>query len=324
MKKIWNWGIIAPGRIAEKFASDISLVEGANLYAVASRNHSRAQRFANQFNAEVAYGSYEELAKDPRVDVVYIASPHIFHFEHSMLCLQNGKHVLCEKPMGMNAQQVEELSRVASAKNLFLMEALWTKFSPSFRKCYQIVNNGDLGEIRYIQSNFCFKAEYDTTKRLFNKTLGGGSLLDIGIYPVFFALELTGKPDAILASAAIGTTGVDESCSIIFQYKQKRILANLSSSFLVNAPTEAIIAGSRGFIRMHSKWHEPTSFDLVIDGEKQHYSFDEPGFGYQHEIEEVIKCLNHGDLQSAEFPHSKSLRLHETLDQIRQQIGLEY
>lgn len=324
MGKVWNWGIIAPGRIAEKFASDLRLVKGANLYAVASRNHSRAQHFASQSNAEVAYGSYEELARDPKVDVVYIASPHVFHFEHSMLCLRNGKHVLCEKPMGMNAQLVQELGKVAKDNNLFLMEALWTKFSPSFRKCYELVQNGYIGEVKYIQANFCFKAEYDTTKRLFNKALGGGSLLDIGIYPVFFALEFAGKPDAILASAAIGTTGVDESCSIIFQHQQQGILANLSSSFLVNAPTEAIIAGSSGFIRMHSKWHEPTNFDLVIDVEKLHYSFDEPGFGYQYEIEEVIKCLNNGDLQSAEFPLYKSLRLHETLDSIRQQIGLQY
>lgn len=324
MEKTWNWGIIAPGRIAEKFASDLKLVKGATLYAVASRNLDRAQQFASHFNAEVAYGSYEELATDPRVDVVYIASPHAFHFEQSMLCLRNGKHVLCEKPMGINAQQVEELSRVASKNNLFLMEALWTKFSPSFSKCYQMVTNGDLGDIRYIQSNFCFKAEYDITKRLFNKNLGGGSLLDIGIYPVFFALEMVGKPDAILASAAIGSTGVDESCSVIFHYQRPGILANLSSSFLVNAPTEALIAGSKGYIRMHSKWHEPTNFEVVIDGEKQHYSFDEPGFGYQYEIEEVIKCLNRGDLQSTEFPLAKSLRLHETLDSIRQQIGLEY
>lgn len=324
MAKKWNWGIIAPGKIAEKFASDLKLVDGANLYAVASRSLFKAQAFANKFNAEIAYESYEELAKDPNVDIVYIASPHTFHFEHSLLCLRNGKHVLCEKPMGMNAAQVNELKRVASERKKFLMEALWTKFIPSFRKCYELVQEGQIGEIKYIQSNFCFRAEYDISKRLFNKQLGGGSLLDIGIYPVFFALELAGKPDEILASAVIGQTGVDENCNIILKYNQQGITASLSSSFLVNAPSEALIAGTKGFIRMYSKWHEPTSLDAVIDGQIHHYAFDEQGFGYHYEIKEVIGCLNRGELQSAEFPLSKSLLLHQTLDSIRQQIGLEY
>lgn len=324
MAKKWNWGIIAPGRIAEKFASDLKLVDGANLYAVASRSLFKAQAFANKFNAEIAYESYEELAKDPNVDIVYIASPHTFHFEHSLLCLQNGKHVLCEKPMGMNAAQVNELKRVASGRKKFLMEALWTKFIPSFRKCYELVQEGHIGEVKYIQANFCFRAEYDTTKRLFNKELGGGSLLDIGIYPVFFALELAGKPNEILASAVIGQTGVDENCNIILKYNQQGVTASLSSSFLVNAPSEALIAGTKGYIRMYSKWHEPTSLDAVIDGQIHHYAFDEQGFGYQYEIEEVIRCLNRGELQSAEYPLSKSLLLHQTLDRVRQQIGLEY
>jgi predicted dehydrogenase len=324
MSTIINWGIIAPGKIARKFASDMRLVEGANLYAVASRDMDRAEDFASEFNADRFFDSYLDLVEDPNVDVIYIASPHSFHFEHSMLCLQNDKHVLCEKPMGMSAQQVERLAKVAAERNLFLMEALWTKFIPSFRECHRLVYGGHIGDVRYIQANFCFKAEYDVTKRLFNKNLGGGSLLDIGIYPVFFALDMAGKPEGILASAVIGKTGVDETCSIIFSYNDKGISANLSSSLLVNTPTEALIAGSKGYIRMHNKWHEPTSFDVVIDGEKQHYSFDEPGFGYQYEIQEVVNCLNRGDRQSVEFPLAKSLRLHETLDSIRQQIGLEY
>ncbi len=324
MGKKWNWGIIAPGKIAEKFASDLKLVDEVNLYAVASRSLEKAQAFANKFDAEIAYGSYEELAKDTNVDIVYIASPHTFHYEHSLLCLRNGKHVLCEKPMAISSSKIKKLMEVALEKKVFLMEALWTKFIPSFRKCYELVQEGQIGEIKYIQSNFCFMAEYDTNKRLFNKELGGGSLLDIGIYPVFFAMELAGKPDDILASAVIGKTGVDENCNVVFTYKKKGISASLSSSFLVNAPSEALIAGTKGHIRMYSKWHEPTSLEAVIDGQIHHYAFDEPGFGYQYEIEEVIKCLNRGDLQSAEFPLFKSLRLHETLDYIRQQIGLEY
>ncbi len=324
MSKIWNWGIIAPGKIAEKFASDLKLVYGTTLYAVASRSIEKANEFAGRHNARVAYGSYIDLANDENVDVVYIASPHTFHYEHALLCLQKGKHVLCEKPMGLNSLQIQKLTEVALAKNVFLMEALWTKFIPSFRQCYNFVKQGKIGEVKYIQANFCFKAEYNNSKRLFNKSLGGGSLLDIGIYPVFFALEMAGKPNEILASAVIGKTGVDENCSIILKYNQQGITASLSSSFMVNAPTEALIAGSKGYVRMHNKWHEPTTFDVVIDGNKERFAFDENGIGYQYEIEEVVNCLNRGEIQSAEFPLSKSLLLHQTLDSIRQQIGLEY
>ena len=200
MNKTINWGIIAPGKIAQKFASDLKLVEGANLLAVASRDETRAKEFALEYNAQKHYGSYLDLVKDPDVDVVYIASPHPFHFEQSLLCLNHGKHVLCEKPMCMNVQEVKQLIDVAQSKNLFLMEALWTRFIPSFVKCKNLVEQGEIGEILYIQADFGFRAEYDVQRRTFNKELGGGSLLDIGIYPVFFALEIAGKPWEIKAT----------------------------------------------------------------------------------------------------------------------------
>jgi predicted dehydrogenase len=319
-----NWGIIAPGRIARKFASDLKLVENANLLAVASRNIDRAREFAKDFDAERFYGSYDELVHDSHVDVVYVASPHVFHFEHSLLCLKNGKHVLCEKPMGINAKQVKELARVAAQQNLFLMEAFWTNFIPSFIKCRDIVNEGAIGDIKVIQADFGFKSKYDINARTFNKELGGGSLLDIGLYPVFLALELAGIPSHISASAMIGITGVDETCSMAFKYQEKGIIANLSSSFLVTTPTEALIYGTLGTIKMHSQWHAPTRISIIKDGKEDILTFSESGHGYVYEIQEVISCLQQNLIESKSFPVSKSILLHQTLDRVRAEIGLRY
>ena len=324
MNKTINWGIIAPGKIAQKFASDLKLVEGANLLAVASRDETRAKEFALEYNAQKHYGSYLDLVKDPDVDVVYIASPHPFHFEQSLLCLNHGKHVLCEKPMCMNAQEVKQLIDVAQSKNLFLMEALWTRFIPSFVKCKNLVEQGEIGEILYIQADFGFRAEYDVQRRTFNKELGGGSLLDIGIYPVFFALEIAGKPYEIKATGIFGDTGVDESCVITFKYSSRKMVANLTSTFLVDTPTEALVCGTEGHIKLHGKWHAPTKLSLLTDGEEELFTFEEPGNGYQYEIQEVMECLGRGDLQSKGFPLEKSLLLHQTLDEIRRIIGLNY
>lgn len=324
MKKVINWGILAPGRIARKFASDLKLVENANLLAVASRDINKAKEFAHEFDADKWYGSYEELVQDPDVDVIYVASPHVFHFEHTLLCLQNGKHVLCEKPMGMNAQQVKELAMVAAQQKLFLMEAFWTNFIPSFIKCRDLVKQGVIGDIKVIQADFGFKAQYDVNARTFNKELGGGSLLDIGLYPVFLALELAGEPDHIKASAIIGSTGVDETCSMVFNYQEKGIIANLSSSFLVSTPTEALIYGTLGTIKMHTQWHAPTSISIIKDGKEDTLTFNEPGFGYEHEIQEVVSCLLSNLKESSGFPLRKSILLHQTLDRVRAEIDLSY
>lgn len=324
MRSIINWGIIGPGKIASKFASDLNLVNGTRLYAVASRDVNRAKKFASDYNASKAYGSYEELVNDPEVDVVYIASPHVFHYEQTLMCFNYGKHVLCEKPMGMNAQQVLELAHVAKEKNLFLMEALWTQFLPSFKKIKEIVTSGVIGDIKYIQADFGFKAAYDINARTFSKQLGGGSLLDIGIYPVFFALEFAGKPEEILASAIIGQTGVDESCSMVFSYPGKGVLANLSSSFLVDTPTEAMVCGTKGYVKLNTRWHTPTSLTLMVNNTEELIKFDQSVYGYKYEIEEVVGCLSRGECESEVFPLAKSILLHQTIDVIRERVGLIY
>ena len=325
MKKTIKWGILAPGHIAEKFASDLKLVKNATLHAVASRSIERSRDFANRFEVENYYGSYEELTKDKDIDVIYIASPHPFHYEHTKLCLNNGKHVLCEKPMGMNAREVQEMSTLAKEKGLFLMEAFWTQFHPSFKRCMELVNNKEIGDIHTINADFGFFVSSENVNgRLLNKELGGGALLDIGIYPVFFALTFMGKPDKIIANGILGPTGVDLNNQIMFQQNKNQCLANLTSTIQANLPTEAIIAGSKGYLRLNRMWHCPTSLEISINGKTTTEQFEEAGYGYEHEAEEVTQCLLEEKQESNIFPISKSMLLHSTLDEVRRQIGLKY
>lgn len=324
MSEIIKWGIIAPGGIAKKFASDLKLVPNAELYGIASRKAERAMAFAKEYGATRSYNSYQELVEDENIDVVYIASPHTFHYEQTMLCLNNGKHVLCEKPMGMNAREVAEMSKLAKEKSLFLMEAFWTQFHPSFKRCLELVENNSLGDIHSLSADFGFTAENNPESRLLNKKLGGGALLDIGIYPVFFAISIMGKPSKIKASGIIGETGVDLSNSMIFENSTMNCLANLSSTLIANTPVEAIVAGTKGYIRLNSQWHCPTSLQIVINGKETIESFEEKGFGYEHEAIEVTNCLLEGRTESKLLTLDKSLLLHTTLDEVRQQIGLSY
>lgn len=324
MKTNIQWGILGTGRIAEKFAIGLQHVANAQLYAVGSRSKEQANLFANKFNIPHAYGSYAKLASDPQVDVIYIASPHVFHAEHTLLCLESGKAVLCEKPFAMNARQVNDMIKKAREKNLFLMEALWTRFLPTIRKTEELISSGVIGDIIQIQSDFGFKAEYDPQWRLFNKKLGGGSLLDIGIYPVFITLLLLGMPDEIVSSAVIGPTGVDESMAAVFKYNNGKI-ASLSSTFMAHTPTETIICGTEGRIRIHRMWHTPTYMTLTQNnGTSEDIYFDYASNGYEYEAQEVTNCLLQGLKESPLLPLSFSEKLISLLDTIRQQWNLEY
>lgn len=323
MKK-YNWGILAPGRIAHKFASDLKLLPNAKLYAVGSRNENRARDFAEKHGFERSYGSYEELASDPNIDVVYIASPHVRHYPDTLLCLKQGKAVLCEKPIAMNARQYQAMVHTARENSVFFMEALWTRFIPSFVKFKELVDTGTIGEIKIIESNFSFQAPYDVNGRLYNPMLGGGALLDIGIYPVFMALTMAGAPESMQSMAHIGSTHVDESCSILFQHSNG-VLSVLYSSFVNRGLTQTHIYGSEGFIRLNAAWHAPTSIDLFVnDSKPKHFSFEEPGNGYQYEAIEVMKCLDEHRTTSDIFSWDESAELISTLDALREQMGIIY
>ncbi len=324
MTKTIRWGILGPGRIAHKFAADMQLVEGAVLQGVASRNKARADAFARQFAAVTSYGSYEELVADPAIDVVYIATPHVFHAPNTLLCLRHGKAVLCEKPFAMHAAEAESMISEARARKLFLMDAFWTRFIPATEKLLALLAEGAIGQVEYMRADFGFVADSDPTKRVFNKVLGGGSLLDVGIYPVFLSLLLFGVPVRMSAMANFTQTGVDSICTMLFAHPggEKSVL---ESAITANTPTEAIIFGTQGTIKLHRRFHHTSAITITRNsGTSETIHTEVLGTGYTHEIMEVMECLRKGQTESKKLPLSMTLNLVETLDRVRKEIGLTY
>lgn len=321
--KIINWGIIGLGKIANKFASDLSKASGAQLYAVASREQAKADSFASTYNASYAYDSYESLVKDPNVDAVYIATPHSLHKEHSILCLNHKKAVLCEKPFAMNRDEVEEMIAVAQANDVLLMEALWTYFLPHYQKVLELLHSKRMGTITKLEADFGFEPIVDMDSRLFKKSLGGGSLLDIGIYPIFVALSTLGIPLTIDAKATFFDNNADSSCTMIFNYN-KGVKAFLKSTLLENTPTEAIIHCDNGTIKINSRFHQPTSVTIIQNGIEEHLDFETDAIGYNYEIEHFSNLVRAGIKESPIMTYDFSRNLMTLLDDIRQIIGLNY
>lgn len=323
MKKEINWGIVGLGKIAHKFAQGLQKVENGKLYGVASRNQEKATEFAEEYEADAAYGSYEELLKDEKVDVIYIATPHVMHHQLTIDCIENRKAVLCEKPFAMNLQEAEEMVKLARSKKVFLMEALWTRFLPHFQYILEKIKSGELGNVKNIKADFGFTAEFDTTKRLFNKSLGGGSLLDIGIYPIFLAYSILGKPSAISAKAGFAETGVDSNCRMQFTYLGN-IEAELFSTLVENTPTTAEITLEKAKIVLNSRFHEPTSITTITEDKEETKDFGVTSNGYNFEAEHVSKMLQESRTESDIWTLENSLDLMELLDSVREKIGLKY
>lgn len=318
-----RWGIIGLGKIAHKFAQDLLTVEDAELYAVASRTQEKANEFSKLYQAEKAYASYDDLAKDKNIDAVYIATPHVFHKENSMLCLKNGIAVLCEKPFAMNKKEVNEMIECAIANKVLLMEALWTYFLPHYRYVLDIVQNKKYGEIKSLKADFGFNPEYDKTNRVIKKSLGGGSLLDIGIYPIFAALSLMGLPQNIIAKATFFENEVDSSCNMVFQYKNN-IDAHLISTLLEETPTQAIIECENGKIRINSRFHGPSNLTIISNDSEETIDFGYKTIGYNYEIIHFNQLLKQGKTESDIMSFDFSKKLIKSLDEVRDIIGLEY
>jgi predicted dehydrogenase len=322
-----RWGILGCGRIARKFASDLQFVSNSKLIAAGSRTLENARVFAEEFAVANVHGSYESLVNDPKVDVIYVASPHGQHYENVMLCLHHGKAVLCEKAFAINQKQASKMIGVAREKKLFLMEALWTKFLPHFQMVMEMLEAGKLGKLRNVLVNFGFIPQEPVPQRLYDPILGGGSLLDIGIYCVFIALSALGRPDEIEAVMSPSSTGVDEQLAVNFKYNGGE-LAQLFSSFTTNLPTEAEISGERGRIRLTTRFYEPGTTIEYYPGRadsRQMISFHkEAGFGYQFQARHVVECLRMGLTESPIMRHEDTLLLMETMDRIREKIGLHY
>ena len=323
-KKIINWGIIGLGNIANKFAQDLLTVENAKLYAVASRSLKKATEFAQKYNANIAYGSYESLAKDSNIDAVYIATPHVFHKENTLLCLENGIAVLCEKPFAMHTEEVEQMIAKAKEKNVLLMEALWTYFLPHYQFVLKELANKTYGNILKLEADFGFKSNHSKTSRVWEKSLGGGSLLDIGIYPIFAALSTLGKPKNIKAQATFTDTKVDSSCDIEFNYDEN-VTAILKSSFIEDTPTEAVFYCEKGTIKINTQFHCPTTVTLIdVNGKEKTLDFNYKTIGYNYEIEHFNKLLRNEKTESNIMTFDFSEQLIKALDDVRNIINLHY
>jgi len=318
-----HWGIIGLGKIAHKFAEDIIKLPQAELYAVASRNEAKAAAFARQYAATKYYGSYHDLALDPQIDAVYIATPHVFHKEQSMLCLNQKKAVLCEKPLAMNSLEVHEMIQTAQANQSLLMEALWTYFLPHYQMVLKLLAENAIGRIQRLEADFGFKPDYDIASRVINKKLGGGSLLDIGIYPIFLALTVLGMPRHIEASATFFDNGTDSSCNMTFDYGD-HAKAHLKSSFLEQTPTEATIIGEKGNIKIHSRFHGPAAFSIEKEGNTKIIEPTVSNNGYLYEIEHFSNLILQGQTESPVMTFERSKQLIELLDAVRERIGLYY
>jgi predicted dehydrogenase len=323
-----RWGILGAGNIAKKLAADIALVDNAQLVAVGSRSKEKATQFASEFSIPHVHHSYEDLAKDPGVDVIYVATPHSHHHENTLMCLENGKAVLCEKAFAVNYRQAKQMTDKAREKKLFLMEAMWTKFLPHYNKMKSVIDSGQLGNISSVLINFGFKPRSPVPERLFDPALAGGTMLDIGVYNVFIALSVLGKPDEIEAYMSPAPSGVDEQCSVVFKYKNGT-MAQLFSSFVAHLPTEADINGSDGRLRLTHRFYAPEStLEFYPDkmDSKQQVPFDNSrlGWGYHYEIRHVCECLEKGMEESDVMTLDNTLEMMQVLDEIRKKAGIRY
>lgn len=322
MKKV-RWAIIGLGKIAHKVAQDIQRVEQSELYAVASRSLTKAQSFGDQYGAKICVEGYEELLEIEGIDVVYIATPHVFHISLSKKFIENDIPVLCEKPLGIHCNEVEELIELARTRIIFLMEGVWTRFFPSFKKCLSIVESGVLGEVIAIKADFGFKSKDAKEDRIFNKKLGGGALLDVGLYPLFLTLLLKGEPTTIQAKSIFTDTGVDSSTSIILSYD--KCVADLFCSVVAETAVEAELFCEFGKLKLHSRFHHSTKITWQKYGEEeQELNFPYEGNGYTYEIEEVNNCLLDNKKESELMTLEISQRLSNLMNKVMKAAGINY
>jgi predicted dehydrogenase len=319
----FNWGVLGPGRIANQFAEGISVIDDAKLYAVASTNTERGRTFAEKYAIEKIYNTYEELVNDPRVDGVYIATPHRFHFENMLLCLNAGKPVLCEKPLTVNAPETEELIALAREKKVFLMEALWSVYLPIYSQIRHWLDDGMIGDIKFMISKFGGNVPLDQADRWLNPELAGGTLLDMGVYPIAISQWIMGKdPITFNAKSFKGKTDVDEVTAVLLQY-DNGVISEFSSNFFNGDDNEFRIFGSKGLIRFADPW-SATRATLVTGDNELTLTKPLRGGGFEYETEEAMRCIREGLLESPVMTHAKTLANMILMDKIRVEIRVKY
>lgn len=361
MAKTIRWGILGAGRVARDFAQGLKALPDAELAGVASRTQATAQEFARQVPVGRVYPGYRELVADPSIDVIYVATPHQRHVDDCTLCLEHGKPVLCEKPFTVNSRQARQVIELARRRKLFCMEAMWMRFIPAMQRVRELVQSGVIGDIRMLTADFGVATEYSATSRFFDPAHAGGALLDRGVYAISFASMVLGEPSGVVGQAGMAPTGVDEHSAVLLSYPKGR-LAVLAASLTGYTSNEAAIIGTRGKIRIHAPFYCPERISVVRytpgsaggagGGLKQRivasarqqalvrrtFALVKPlvhrdtkqiklpiaGNGYNYEAAEVMRCLRAGELESPVMPLDETLRIMQTMDQVRGQWGLKY
>ncbi|MBO6495487.1 MAG: Gfo/Idh/MocA family oxidoreductase [Roseivirga sp.] len=310
-----NWGFIGFGRIARKFLASLETVEGETPYAFASR--SNAHELAKEFPSVKVFDSYDKLLADENIDIVYISTTNNFHCENTISALRAGKHVVCEKPMGVSSQEIEQMTQVAQETGMFLMEAMWMRFLPAYREAIKRAKSGEIGPIKYMTASFGFRSIDKLTKdgRLLNPDLAGGALFDVGVYPLTIAADLFGwNPSSFTADAQISETGVDQSTQLQLNYSEGQ-MAQLFASITVTTNKEACIYGEDGFIRMPLFW-KCQEFEVVKGEEVEKVAMPFDSTGYVHEIVAARECINNGEKESNLFTLEESLQSAKLVEKI--------
>ncbi len=322
MNQVFKWGIIGTGKIARAFAIDICNLPGHQVAAVGSRSADSANAFASEFNCS-GHASYEDLIAQ-EVDAIYVATPHPMHAPNTVLALNGGKPVLCEKPFAVNARESELMIATARKNNLLLMEAMWSRFLPHYRIIREMILNEEFGEIISLTADHGQALPLPKYYRLHAPELAGGALLDLGIYPISLSYLVLGKPSEILSKATFTETGVDAHTSIIFKYP-KGAHANLNTTLLAKTPCIATIIGSKATLEIHGSFYTPTSMKLKrVDGSIKEFNNDYQGHGLREQAKEFAELIQAGNKESELMTLSDTHSIMETMDAIRKQIGLVY
>jgi predicted dehydrogenase len=323
-EKVVRWGVLGTGGIAATFATDLPLVPGAELAAVGSRTPEAAAAFAGRHGFARSHGSWAELAADPDVDVVYVATPHVAHFDAAMTCLEGGKAVLCEKPMTLDLASSTTLVREARDRGLFLMEAMWMRLNPAIRRIVELIRDGAIGEVTNIHADFGLQGPFPATHRLRDPAMGGGALLDLGVYPLNLAHLILGAPAVVRSWARLTPEGVDDNTGILLGWDSGAIAA-LSCSLVGETRTAASITGTLGRIDLPQGFFVPRGFVLHRVGRAtEDIAYPFLGSGYQYEAVEVQRCLAEGLAESPLMPHATTLEIMSLMDTIRAQLGVAY
>ncbi len=320
-----KWGIIGAGNISTKFATGFGVIKDAEITAIASRDLNKAKQFADRFHISKTYGSYEELAKDPEIDIIYIGTPHTEHTANSALCIREGKAVLCEKPFTVNQKETEYLISLAREHKVFLMEAMWTKFQPVTKAVKKWIAEDRIGKLKYMNITFGFQTEFNPKSRLFDPELAGGALLDVGVYPISYAIHMAGMlPARVVSNALIGKTKVDEIDTISMLFPDGSI-ADLSCAVSANTGNDATLVGERGKIFIPRFWSAQNAVVFDAEGKQvDEISLPFEANGYEYEAEAVNECLREGKPESDMVPLADTLEIMKIMDGIRREWGLTY